>query len=245
MTRSAVLLSRGGLIAIVWLLLPPPAEAANVGQVDKLINAAFGVPPGMQRAPKNLQDGVVANERLETPKASAIRVRFADETALTMGEDAVVVVDEFVYNPMPRTGKMLVSLSRGAFRFVSGKMKKGGIVIKTPTVTIGVRGTELLIKVGADGRTDISVVQGAIQAALQAGRSITVEAFQSLAVSASGEAGAVQKGLKPTGDNFVDFGMVGGPSPRDALRNLPTSPPIRAGDIIRPNTDVGSSPHSD
>jgi len=52
------------------------------------------------------------------------------------------VIDEFVYDPNAGTGKLVASFGKGVVRFVGGKVskQKGGVSVKTPVGTIGIRG---------------------------------------------------------------------------------------------------------
>jgi len=219
--------------------------------VETLKNAAFGIPPDAGRGPKSLRDDVVFRETLETATESALLVRFVDETKLTMGESAVVMVDEYVYDPSGGPGGMVISLSVGAFRFVSGKMPKGGVTIQTPSALIGIRGTELLILVGLDGSTLVSVLQGVVQVLTRnLGNVVTLLARQSVSVQLDGRTGPVIDGVQGTGDSSVDVGIAPGPgTPGDSAPptirgdlNLPrpTLPPIQA---IIPTVRPMPTPH--
>jgi hypothetical protein len=134
---------------------------------------------------------------------------------------------------------MVISLSVGAFRFVSGNMPKGGITIQTPSTVIGVRGTELLILVALDGSTLISVLQGVVQVlSRNLGNVVTLLARQSVSVLIDGRTGPVTDGVQGTGDSSVDVGIDTGPdtpddsAPPTIRGNLnlprPTLPPIQA-----------------
>jgi len=123
----------------------PAARAETVGAVRQIRSYAYGTPPQEARRPIYPRDAVVANEELETVAQGAMIIRFQDQTELTLGENAKVVIDQFVYDPNTSAGRSVVNLSKGAFRFVTGKMNKEGITIETPTATIGVRGTTLRI----------------------------------------------------------------------------------------------------
>ncbi len=53
-----------------------------------------------------------------------------------------LVIDKFVYNPSTGTGELAASFSKGALRFVGGKLSKNepGVKVKTPAGTLTVRG---------------------------------------------------------------------------------------------------------
>jgi hypothetical protein len=74
-----------------------------------------------------------------------LQATLKDGTQLTLGANATMIVDEFVYNPLPFTsGALSVRITKGAFLFVGGKVEgKNGanVKIQTPVGTLGVRGT--------------------------------------------------------------------------------------------------------
>lgn len=132
------------------------ASGEVVGNVRTVQTYGYGTPPQGTRAPKYPRDGVVTEEFLETVPRGAMVVRFRDETELTLGENARVTVDRFAYDPATRAGQQTVNLSKGAFRFVSGRMSRENIRIETPVASIGVRGT--VVTGYHDEATDTSVI---------------------------------------------------------------------------------------
>ena len=106
--------------------------------------------------------GFFFNEVIATKADSASKIRFPDDTHLTVGPDSHVTIDEFVYDPNSQNSKMVVNATLGVARFVTGKMGSAAYQIKTPTTTIGVRGTVLTVAVEEDGTTVAVVEDGAI-----------------------------------------------------------------------------------
>ena len=90
---------------------------------------------------------------------------FLDETSLSVGPRSDVTLDHFIYDANRGTGRMVLSASRGALRFVSGSMESRSYQIRTPVATVGVRGTvfDLLVTRNASGRivTVLVLVEGA------------------------------------------------------------------------------------
>jgi hypothetical protein len=77
-------------------------------------------------------------------------VTFQDNTMMSFGPDTEVVVDEYLYAPGSDQLKLGASMTRGTLHYVSGviaKLKPEAVAIKTPTGTIGVRGTRFVAKV--------------------------------------------------------------------------------------------------
>lgn len=199
-TSSIRLLALTG--AALFVVALSPASAQDVGRVDELVNVAYGTPPGATKVRVENAHAVVMNEELETDAQSALRVVFLDGSELTMGESSSAVIDEFVYTGA--TGNSSLNLVKGAFRFVSGEMPKENVEIQTPAVTMGIRGTDLRIRIGEDGTTRLVVRSG--------------EAF--IKGKASGFKTTVPSGHEIMADKFGRFSKVAPAGQGDAPKNL-------------------------
>jgi trimeric autotransporter adhesin len=140
-------------IALVSLLLgtglaSPAAFAQQRVGIDSAVNpAAMGIPPGGLPRRLVLGQDVVFNERITTEVEGQTQILFVDESTLSVGPNANMVIDRFVYDPNSGTGKLAASLTRGIFRFVGGKLSKqdNAVTMRTPTATIGIRGGVMLV----------------------------------------------------------------------------------------------------
>ena len=77
-------------------------------------------------------------------------VTFKDNSVMSFGPDTEVTVDEYLYAPAKGDLKFGASMSKGALNVVSGaiaKLKPEAVSLKTPTGTIGVRGTNFAVKI--------------------------------------------------------------------------------------------------
>jgi len=84
-------------------------------------------------------------DQLDTGADGRLQVTFKDQTVLTLGENAQVLIDRYVFDPDRGMGEALLHASQGAFRFAAGKLKDVAnkkITVSTPVADIGVRGTE-------------------------------------------------------------------------------------------------------
>jgi len=89
-------------------------------------------------------DPVYAGDDLVTGKDGAIGIVFLDDTTFALAENGQMVLDEMIYDPGALEGSAVLSVVRGTFTFVSGQIAKldpDGMVLKTPSATIGIRGT--------------------------------------------------------------------------------------------------------
>lgn len=87
---------------------------------------------------------------LETVPTGAMQVTFDDSSVLTLGSNSRLRVDRFVY-ATNGPGEQSLGLARGVFRFVSGTIPKNAVRLTTPSVSIGIRGTILKVRVNDDG----------------------------------------------------------------------------------------------
>src|SRR5262245_47463079 len=128
------------------------ATAANIA-VAQTVGTTGAVNPQVQGGDRVLQVGssIIFRERIITSASGSTQVLFIDKTTLSVGPNSNVVIDEFVYNPKTSSGRMTVSLTKGAMRMVGGNVSHTeGATIKTPVATIGVRGGVATVK--HDGR---------------------------------------------------------------------------------------------
>jgi hypothetical protein len=85
-----------------------------------------------------LQDAIRSGTR------SGMQILLLDQTVFTIGPESELVIDEFVYDPKTNAGKLSAEITKGVFRFVSGKIaheKPEDMNVKLPAGTLGVRGT--------------------------------------------------------------------------------------------------------
>jgi len=116
---------------------------------------------------------IYQGDTLVTADGSTAGVIFADKTTLSIGEDARMVIDEMVYDPAVQEGSQLFSLMQGAFVITSGeigKLNPEDVTVRTPTTTIGIRGTKYGVSVDQEGGgTMITVLEGTVIVANDAG----------------------------------------------------------------------------
>jgi hypothetical protein len=113
--------------------------------VTKVVSEAEVVTGG---APVTASVGTVVHMRdeLSTGAEARLQVTFRDQTTLTLGENAHVVIDRYVYDPDAGAGEVAINATVGALRFATGKLKgirNKQITISTPVAHLGVRGTDL------------------------------------------------------------------------------------------------------
>jgi hypothetical protein len=187
MRLSATAILGSTVLALVMSTGVSASSADPVGLVSRLQNTAYGTPPQAARVPKYKRDGVDFKETIETMKESAIEIGFVDGSNLTVGAEARVYIDEFVFDQDNATGHATINLSEGAMRWVTGIMPAGGVQIETPTATISVRGTNVKIGVRANGDSLLGLDEGEVRIVSKGkGDPVTLEEGQGARVTPEG-----------------------------------------------------------
>lgn len=94
--------------------------------------------------PAVVKDPVYLGNHIKSQAESSLQILLKDKTVFTVGPQADLTIDEFVYNPRSNSNKITAKVQRGMFRYMSGNAARGGsdnIQIDTPTASMGVRGT--------------------------------------------------------------------------------------------------------
>ena len=177
------------LVAGMLSVQPAAAEpqVGAVGQREYL--GATGTRVSGQAGDLVYNETVYADERVDTNTTGATNLVFLDRTNLYVGAKSSVVLDRFVYDPDSHQGDVAISFAKGAFRFVTGEIKnKQNVTLRTPTASMVIRGTALVLYVLADGTTEVDVESGGVDLRVcDRPETVPVDAGQSFTVSSSCE----------------------------------------------------------
>ena len=124
-----------------------------------------------------------------------VAIEFLDETRVDITQHSKLIIDDFVYDPNQKTGKLSLKATLGTVRYASGQIAKNSaqnISIKTPTATVSVRGTDFAMTIDEIGSSTIILLPscdgngncfvGEIAVESDAGMVIMNQAFQATQV---------------------------------------------------------------
>ena len=147
----------------VWLaillvsLLPISNAYSAIGKVTEQVNAL----PTIQRDKTTLAGskgtGVEMNDAIKTSQGK-VGITFADDTRVQVNENSKLVIDDFVYDPKSKAGKLGAKVALGTVRYASGQIAKNSpqnVNLNTPSATIAVRGTDFTATVDELGESTI------------------------------------------------------------------------------------------
>lgn len=129
-------------------------------RVVQLVGAAE-VSRGNAKLPVSLDGPLYTGDLIETgPDAHAVLV-FRDEARLTVNPSTRLVLTRYDYSTSPKAEppSMFVELLRGGLRFATGLIGKQNprmVKVRTPTATLGIRGTVFDIVCGPTSSPDLA-----------------------------------------------------------------------------------------
>lgn len=95
-------------------------------------------------------DKLLKNDILITKSSSSVGVIFQDGTVLSLGENSILHVDDYLFEPAKSEFKFDIKLDKGLATFESGKIGKlspESVMFRIPEGTIGIRGTKFYVEV--------------------------------------------------------------------------------------------------
>ena len=89
---------------------------------------------------------------------SNAQILLLDETALTIGEKSELTIDDFVYDPQTKVGKIGSNIKVGTVRVITGEISKqnpDNLEVNIPTGSVGARGTEFIVVTESDKKSTV------------------------------------------------------------------------------------------
>jgi tetratricopeptide (TPR) repeat protein len=154
-------------------------DSATLISKENLVDTSR--PPAEWRSATVGQE-LIAHDRLRTGEDSRAAVRFGDSTVLRIDE----LTEEEILPPQVAGAKPTMDLKQGSAYFFS-REKSREINVQTPAANGGIRGTEFVVTVAANGATSFTILDGEVEISNSQG-SVSVQ---------SGERGEIEPGGKP------------------------------------------------
>src|SRR5215831_207464 len=140
---------RGPGLILLAALIAAPAGAATMS-VEGTVSPAWVERAGGERAP--LQAGMTLRnqDRVVTGAGSRVLLKLADGSAVKLGENAVLNLDELAEKRDERARRLVTAsldVAQGAFRFTTGIFSKltfrRDVRVYVSSVQVGIRGTDV------------------------------------------------------------------------------------------------------
>ncbi|MGA8921360.1 MAG: FecR family protein [Pseudolabrys sp.] len=165
------------------------AAQEAIGTVSRIQGEASGARGGATRA-LGLNASVFLNETVSTGAAARLELTFKDNTRLTLGENAKLMLYRYVFNPAAGRGTIRFRVV-GALRFLSGqvsKLARSDVSVTTPVAAVGIRGTEFWSGPIDDQAPGVFLIEGTVRVSNAAGAQILNRPGQGTNVARAGAA---------------------------------------------------------
>ena len=190
------MLQRQGLVVALLLLLQinfVTESHAAVGQVEQQLGTAEVLRSGDKKT-SSVGFGIEMMDEVRSGNG-IVGIGFEDKTKVRVDKHSKLVIDDFIYDPKkPNASKLGLKVALGTVRYASGliaKQNRQSVSIRTPTASIGVRGTAFSMTVDEIGRSLVILLPnpdgtvGEIAVTSDIGTVIMNQAFQATLVTAT------------------------------------------------------------
>ncbi len=136
---------------IIALLVPcfAKADTSSIGTI-KNTKGEVTVVRNAAPAPAHIGDRLYPEDILQTGTNSSTGIIFEDNTMLSLGPDTEIIISNYVFAPEKGLFSMIIQMIKGTASYLSGiigQQSPEAVEFQTPDATIGIRGTQFLVKV--------------------------------------------------------------------------------------------------
>ncbi|HCL58014.1 MAG TPA: hypothetical protein DHW82_13550 [Spirochaetia bacterium] len=132
-----------------------------IGKIDFILGKATVQLEGEKSVSKLKKNMLLyGGETIQTDKKAMVKVKLADNSLVQINENSVIIINKI------STGENKYSfgvIKGGMNSTVTAKNDKKGYRVYTPTAVAGVRGTDFMVSVADNGKSNITVSEGAVE----------------------------------------------------------------------------------
>ena len=148
-------------LRIIILSLIINSFVITVGFANDFIGViAVGIGEILNQKNEKLSTGskIYFGDTIIVKEQSNAQILLLDETALTVGEKSELTIDDFVYDPQSKVGKIVSNIKVGTVRIVTGEISNQNpenLEVNIPTGSVGARGTEFVVVTESDEKSTV------------------------------------------------------------------------------------------
>ena len=147
-----ILLARCGsaVVTALALLCAASATAAEIGRI-KVSKGVVAVERQGQSLAGDVGVRLEPADVLKTGPDGAVGITMSDNSLLSAGPNSILSLDRYDFDPTTYQGRFDARLQKGSLAVISGRIAKqtpDAMTVRTPSVILGVRGTEFVVSSG-------------------------------------------------------------------------------------------------
>ena len=139
-------------VILAFFILSFTASHAVEKPIVGVISAAVGEIYNQNNKKLKSGDKIYFGDSVIVKDKSNSQILLLDETVMSVGSNSEIKIDEFIYDPKTKDGKILSQIKSGSMKVLTGGVSEknpANLEIKVPAGTIGTRGTEFQATVDA------------------------------------------------------------------------------------------------
>ena len=144
------------IFSLLIILLSSLQGFAN--EMIGVISAGIGEISNQKNEKLSTGSKIYFGDTILVKAQSNAQILLLDETALTVGEKSELTIDEFIYDPKSKIGKIVSNIKIGTVRVITGEISKknpDNLEVNVPTGSIGARGTEFVVVTESDDKSTV------------------------------------------------------------------------------------------
>ena len=137
------------LVSILSFYSSITTATDRIGLVKTYQPIAYAIRQGVETK-LTVGSEIFEGDTIVTDSDGAVGIIFSDGAVLTLGPSGKLIVEEFLFRPAEKNVSFLSRVMKGSVSFISGaigRIAPGSVKFITPTATLGLRGTKILIEV--------------------------------------------------------------------------------------------------
>ena len=143
-------------VSLIFLLF----SSSNVIANEMIGIVAVGIGDISNQNNEKLTTGskIYFGDTIVVKAQSNAQILLLDETALTVGEKSEITIDEFIYDPQSKVGKIVSNIKIGTVKIITGEISKknpDNLEVNVTTGSVGARGTEFVVVTESDEKSTV------------------------------------------------------------------------------------------
>ena len=133
--------------------------------IGKVTSVSQGATVTQANATKRLvsKADIREGDLIRTDNSGQVQIVFADRTRIVVGPASELQIEEFTQSAGEKASRFAVQAVGGTFRFLTGRSPKAAYELRTPTATMGIRGTEFDFSVDRSRLTNLVTFSGEVR----------------------------------------------------------------------------------
>ena len=140
-------------ISLILFAIPAYASIGNV--VKQKGNAS--VERSGEKSSLQEGSGIEFKDNVRTGNGD-VGIKFVDDTNVAVSPQSSLIIDEFIYDPQSKVGKIVSNIKIGTVKIITGEISKknpDNLEVNVPTGSVGARGTEFVVVTESDEKSTV------------------------------------------------------------------------------------------